>query len=195
MYSYWGIHLITFIFFFILNLGQTILETINAYKTKQAPITIICVLGKDLTTLESVGFIVVFLLLAIGVITQGIIFVRAMASSQKKKSLTRWDDTLYKTKVLLIVAVIDVIIIVSHDVVFNFVLDNKVYKYFPLESFIIFVAEMLQMITVMAILAGRQNIKNYILFRPIKEQGSQSQLTGSGTNGIGNSHVYFEATS
>eukprot|EP01133_Synstelium_polycarpum_P007228 gene7228-8401_t len=147
---------------------------VSCYFCYQVPITVLCLTKENstLTTLEAIGFIVVFLILASGCLVQGFMFVRAMEQSQKKHKVGRWENMLFKTKVLLSVAITVIVIVIVHDVIFGFVLDKDDYRYFPAEAFMIFFAEMLQMVTIMFVLAGINNIKNYVLFRPLRDGDS-----------------------
>ncbi|EFA77314.1 hypothetical protein PPL_12525 [Heterostelium album PN500] len=161
----------------------------------QLPVEILC-LYRDLTLLEAIGFFGFFILFASWVVFNGVTFVRGMRNSQKRNKMKHFDKIIRKTKILVSTAVVSVTIIILHDVLFNFVLD-KPYKYFPLETSITMLVDVGQMIVVMVVMADRNSLKNYILFRRVRniasKSGSTSLDTGSGVQSIDLSKKYEDS--
>ncbi|EGG17535.1 hypothetical protein DFA_08531 [Cavenderia fasciculata] len=127
-----------------------------------AVVQIIC-LFQDQTLLEAIGFFVFIIAFATMQAFNGIKFSNAMKESQKKSKMKHFDRNIYTTRVLVGTGITGVIIIVIHDIIFNFVLDKK-YIYFPASTFITMFVDVGQMVVVLFILGGG-TFKNYLLLR------------------------------
>ncbi|KYR02778.1 hypothetical protein DLAC_00240 [Tieghemostelium lacteum] len=141
-----------------------------AFFIYEVPVTIIC-LERDISTAEAIGFIVFLVLFFLQIGVNGMILIKSLKNHQKKSRFANFDHMIFKTKILMATIVISVVVILAHDIVFNFAITPE-YWHFPLSSLITGVIEVGQMVSVLLVLSNG-DYKSYILFRRIRNIASQ----------------------
>ncbi|KAF2076822.1 hypothetical protein CYY_001850 [Polysphondylium violaceum] len=149
-------------------ISNSVYVFVSIYFCWQVIITSLCLTG-DYKDAENVGFIVFFIFLFVVTGSNGILLLRAF-KTQRKKSKVNFELMIKKTKILISGMVICVVITVVHDSVIMFDSPYRPYN-FPLSVLLTGVADMLQLIVVMYVLAdGKFHL--YFTFKRVKTHGN-----------------------
>ncbi|KYQ91770.1 hypothetical protein DLAC_07562 [Tieghemostelium lacteum] len=163
-----------------------------AFLCYQVPITILC-LQRDLSLVESIGYIVFLILFFIQIFTNGKRLLNNLKKHKRKANFTQYDAMILKTKILLGTCIGMVVIILAHDIVFNFALDNE-YNHFPISLMITGFVEIAQMIIVMLVLSNG-NYKKYVFFRRVRNLNSKDSSQSSGASSGGSKRNFDMSSS
>ncbi|KAF2069236.1 hypothetical protein CYY_009445 [Polysphondylium violaceum] len=142
----------------------------------QIPITIVS-LKKDISLIEGIGFLILIFVYATGVFINGSVLLKSLKNHKKKSQYKHFNVMILKTKVLLVTLVTEFLVIVVHDLVFNFAIDQK-YNNFPISTLITGIVDLGQMIVVMFVLANGKFYK-YFKFQRVRSPVSYSTSDGA----------------
>jgi len=165
-------------------ISNSVYVYVSIYFCWQVIITVLCLKHyKNYKDIENIGFIVFFIFMFLVMLFNGLLLLRAF-KTQRKKSKVDFKLMIKKTKILVAGMVICVVITIVHDSVIMFDAPHRPYN-FPLSVLLTGVADMLQLIVVMYVLADGQ-FSTYFTFKRVYSHHHHS--TNQSSNDSQNAH-------